>query len=871
MAPPAESARAARVLDLFGGALDLPPEERAVFLRRECGEDSTLRAEIDSLLGYEDPATAFLERPAFILGPDLLSDAAGELRAGDVLGDCRIESLLGEGGMGEVYLAEDTALGRQVAVKLLKAHLSDEASGRRFRHERRVLGGLTHPGIARLYGAAVTSRGRSYLVMEYVEGERLDHYCDPRRLGLPARLSLFRQVCAAVSYAHQNLVIHRDLKPANIRVTPAGEPKLLDFGIAKLLEPDSTIGHGQTLTLGDAMTPEYASPEQIMGEPITTASDVYSLGVILYELLCGQRPYQLKGRRHEEIARTVCENPFRRPSAAAPEKLRRPLAGDLDNIVAKAMRREPARRYASVAQFSEDIRRHCDGLPVQARPDTLPYRAGKFVRRNKAGVAAAVLVVLALVAGLITTTLEARRANRRFEDVRRLAGSILFELEPQIANLPGSTQARSTLVRRALEYLDGLSREAGGNRGLRRELAAAYQKVGDVQGNPTSSNLGDIKGALVSYRKAQDLLQSLVRSDPRDEQAQDALAGNYEGLANVFWWSNQTAGAQTNFQRALDLRRALLAAQPRSAAHRRGYASVEMCLADVASWSNQPAEAQAHLRRALPVLQSLADADPRDAPAQVALASGFSRLAISQKEAGDYAAAEETFARAARLVDPLVQQDPNNHTARVEQWFVAFSEYEELSDRRAFDRAVPMAARAVELGEVLARQDPRDTKIQHDLAVSCICYGESLLETGRWQDAIAQLQRALDVDGALAARSPENGEYNHSCGTIHLSLGRARLHLDQLDAADTDEQTAQSLLEAAATGDPANPVPRRELVNVLMARGEICQRRQQGEQARAWFLRAQGELTALTDKKKYTTPADAWDRAEMQAGLAGAP
>ena len=535
-----------------------------------------------------------------------------------MLGDCRVEALLGEGGMGEVYLAEDTALGRQVAVKLLKRHLGDEVSGRRFRHERRILAGLTHPGIARLYGAAVSPQGRSYLVMEYVEGARLDRYCDGHGLSVSERLALFRQVCAAVNYAHQNLVIHRDLKPANVRVTPAGEPKLLDFGIAKLLETDPVTDGGlPTLTLGDAMTPEYASPEQLRGEPITTASDVYSLGVILYELLTGQRPYQLKSRRPDEIARAICETEPLRPSAVArrstpdaitgpathhdpPERLRRQLAGDLDNIVAMAMRKEPARRYASVAQLSEDLRRHCDGLPVQARRDTVGYRTGKFVRRNKVGVAAAALVVLALVTGLVATTLEARRADRRFEDVHRLAKSILFELEPQIANLPGSTEVRATLVRRALEYLDGLSREAGNNRDLRRELAAAYAKIGDVQGNPTISNLGDLKAALASYRKGQDLLQSLVKTNPRDAASRDALADSQERLGDIFWWSDQTAKAAAKYHEALTLRQALLAEQPQSLEYRRGYASVLMSLGDVAAWDYHTSEAVGYFRQALP-------------------------------------------------------------------------------------------------------------------------------------------------------------------------------------------------------------------------------------------------------------------------------
>ena len=909
MATLADPARASRVLELVGEALDLPPGERPAFLQIRCGEDATLRREVESLLHYQQTDTRFLEQPAFVISPEALRGTLqGELRPGDVLGDCRLESLLGEGGMGEVYLARDTALGRPVAVKLLKRHLGDEVSGRRFRHERRVLAGLTHPGIARLYGAAVSPQGRGYLVMEYVEGERLDRYCDAHGLGVAERLALFRQVCAAVGYAHQNLVVHRDLKPANVRVTSAGEPKLLDFGIAKLLETDPVTDGGlPTLTLGDAMTPEYASPEQLRGEPITTASDVYSLGVILYELLTGQRPYQLKSRRPDEIARAICETEPPRPSTVLrrqqaagnrqqeqtalvanrcspvrlgtwqlPSPLRLLPAvlcllpsdlGDLDNIVAMAMRKEPTRRYASVAQFSEDLRRHCDGLPVQARRDTVGYRTGKFVRRNKAGVAAAVLVVLALVAGLVATTLEARRADRRFEDVHRLAKSILFELEPQIANLPGSTEARGTLVRRAREYLDGLSREAGNNRDLRRELAAAYAKVGDVQGNPNVSNLGDLKGALGSYRQAQELLQSLVKADPRDAASRHALADNDERLGDILWWTNQTAGALANYRLALALRRALLAEQPRSAEYRKGYTSVLLSLGDVAEWNSQTAEALADYRLALPVLQTLARDAPGDPEAQVNVARCLSRVGVVQKDAADYAAAAATFAQAQRIVEPLVRQGPNDHSACLEQWFITYSECEALVNQKALGPALELAPRMVGMIDALVRQDPKNTQLQHNLADSHAYYGEGLMQAGRWQEAVGELQQSLDVDSRLAAQSPENGEYNHSCGTAHLDLGRAKLHLDQLAAAEADELAGQSLLEAAAARDPANPVPRRELVKVFATRGEICGQRGQPAEARQWFERALDQLQTL-QASKYTTPDDAGDLAELHQKLA---
>src|SRR6266568_1726774 len=276
--------------------------------------------------------------------------------------------------MGEVYLAHDPELDRKVAIKLIKSHLKTKELLRRFRNERQILANLQHPNIARLFEAGANADGLPFFVMEYVEGKPIDQYANEQQLSLTDRLKLFRTVCSAITCAHQNLVIHRDIKPNNILVTANGEPKLLDFGIAKLLH--ETDSQEATLTMFHAMTPEYASPEQVKGEAITTASDVYSLGVLLYELLTGRRPYKLKRLTTDEITKAICEQEPAKPSASI--RNQKSLRGDLDNIVLKALRKEPQRRYASVEQFSEDIRRHLEGLPVIARKDTVAYRTSKF-------------------------------------------------------------------------------------------------------------------------------------------------------------------------------------------------------------------------------------------------------------------------------------------------------------------------------------------------------------------------------------------------------------------------------------------------------------------------------------------------------------
>lgn len=410
--------------ELFKRALDRPAEQRVTFLEEACGEDLELRCKVESLLKFNHDGDQFLEQPAIDIA--LRSFLHGALKPDQRIGSYKVVSQIGSGGMGEVYLAHDEKLNRRVALKLVRFGCGGKETARHFLREAQILASLNHRNIAQLYGAEITPNGLSFLIMEYVEGVRIDKYCDDNHLSIRDRLGMFRRVCGAVHYAHQRLIIHRDIKPANILITKEGEPKLLDFGIAKLIDPERSMASEQTVTFAAAMTPDYASPEQVRGETMTTASDVYSLSVILYELLTGQRPYRAKRRNTAEIARAITEQEPVRPSTAVRDSRletrdsagsqfktcdSRALRGDLDNIVLKAMRKEPQRRYTSVEQFSEDIRRYLEGLPVTAHTDTLAYRTRKFVARHKAGAAAAVLIVLTLVAGVAATLWQARVAR----------------------------------------------------------------------------------------------------------------------------------------------------------------------------------------------------------------------------------------------------------------------------------------------------------------------------------------------------------------------------------------------------------------------------------------------------------------------------
>jgi non-specific serine/threonine protein kinase/serine/threonine-protein kinase len=551
-----------RVKQLLDEALAVESSERAAFLDRTCAGELELRREVESLLAsHEQAGTGFLKNPAVDLRA--VVPLPTPLYQGRRVGVYQILEEIGHGGMGEVYRAvrADGQYEKEVAVKLVRGGYDTGSMLERFRNERQILASLDHPNIARLIDGGTTEDGIPYLVMELIEGKPIDQYCDEHQLTITERLQMFRQVCAAVQFAHQRLVIHRDIKPSNVLVTSEGVPKLLDFGIAKILAP---IHDAQT-TLTQAMTPEYASPEQIRGEPITTATDVYSLGVVLYQLLTGRSPYQGDTSSPHKLAMAVCDTDPARPSAVvlsqgpqrdndaaavakpefvsrvgenAPAKLRRRLAGDLDNIVLMALRKEPARRYASVEQFAEDIRRHLEGLPVTATKGSWSYRAGKFVGRHRTAMAASVLVAVSIVAGVAATIRQARiataeriRAEKRFDDVRKLANSLIFEIHDSIQSLPGATPSRKLLLDRAVEYLDKLSQDAGGDVDLQRELAFGYQRLSAVQGDTSQSNLGQISNAAVSIGKSIALFEAVARANPRNVMDQLNLAMAYRRRA----------------------------------------------------------------------------------------------------------------------------------------------------------------------------------------------------------------------------------------------------------------------------------------------------------------------------------------------------
>ncbi len=547
-----------RVEELFAALAECRPEERRAQLAVLRGVDTDLCAEVESLLAVAPKAKGFLSI-APVPPPEAFEP---ETLLGQRLGPYQIVGELGDGGMSTVLLGEraDGQYRQQVAIKLLRYHQGASSLRSRFDIERHILATLEHPNIARLLDGGTCADGRPYLVMEYVRGVAIDAYCQTRRLPLAAILELFCTVCHAVQYAHQNLVVHRDLKPGNILVTEEGVPKLLDFGIAKLLAP-LPMGTEVPPTLAGnvLMTPEFAAPEQVGDAPITTATDVYALGVILFNLLTAQRPYEVGGDL-ATIIRTIRETEAPAPSSVVQGLLRTQLRGDLDNIVLRALRKEPEHRYPSVRQLAEDVQRYLTGQPVSATKPTLRYRCGKLIKRNRLGVALSCLSLLTLLAGTVTTTWQWRtaqgereRAERRFTELRALANTIVFELPGAIERLPGSTEVRKRLLDQGVAYLDSLAQERRHDNKLLRELGDAYYKLATVQGDPMRPNVGDSAGALASYHKSLDIREALLARLPTDGQIAAEIGETYTFLSAVHGFAAEMDQARDFAERCIDL------------------------------------------------------------------------------------------------------------------------------------------------------------------------------------------------------------------------------------------------------------------------------------------------------------------------------
>ncbi len=838
-----------RVEELYHTALQQDETQRASFLERSCAGDEALRIEVESLIAYAQQTGRIIDKPAV---EAVAAAMAEDIRAQDGnktdkmigarIAQYRIVEKLGVGGMGDVYRAvrADDQFNKQVAIKLVRPGLDTEFVYARFRKERQILAGFEHENIARLLDGGTTDEGLPYFVMEIVEGKPIDEYCDEGKVGTLARLDLFQSVCSAVQYAHQRLVVHRDIKPSNILVTSDGVPKLLDFGIATILSPESYSPEADpTVTAMRMMTPQFASPEQLRGGAITTATDVYSLGVVLYRLLTGHLPYRLDTNSPYDLAHAICEVEPVKPSTAvgqpgqlagrdaeavratpewvssrrntSPEKLQRTLSGDLDQILLKALRKEPQRRYSSAQDFAGDLRSYALGLPVSARRGTFSYRSGKFIKRNKLSLSVTAVFALVVVAGVVAIAREARiariqqtRAERRFESLRTLTNSLLFEFHDSIEHLPGSTAARELVVRRALEYLDQIAADAHDDPATLRDLAAAYERLGQIQSqafHPHLGGTGSLQQADELFEKALAIRRRLASSNPGDMSLQFDLLGSMLNVAGVY-------EERGDLDRALDLQQQRLQIEEQlSAKHeseqlKSAIGSSLIGIGDLKIWLGDSESAVDYMRRALAMSQASLDASPESSQARRSVLRAHSWLGTALKFDRKYSEAASETRKGLALAEQLAAGDPNDSYV---QRYIG-SDTEELCKCLAyaglFSEVRHYCRRAVAIDEDMMKSDKDNVQAAADFASTNLTTGLALYLMHSPQEALPFLRRADSIYHDVANRDPDSQSNAVDHATTLIYLGRIDAQIHEPELACKDLEQAQGILEQLVTLSP---------------------------------------------------------------------
>lgn len=780
--------RQQRIEELFHEVLEHGPDQ----LWQACGGDETLREEVESLLASYRDWSASLPAPAAEALPRF--------------GAYQCVELIGVGGMGAVYRAEraDGQFEQNVAIKVLRGALRSEWYRERFLEERRILASLTHPNIAQLLDGGMTPDGEPFLVMELAQGAALDIHCDRHKLSVRKRLELFDQILTAIDYAHKQLIVHRDLKPSNVMVGRDGAVKLLDFGTSKLIEEDATA------TSMRALTPRYASPEQLRGEAAGVASDVYSAGVLLFEMLTGVSPFgdseSVVLSLERASGRAEAADPEFRATAAAAElrsttlpQLRKELKGDLGAILAKALAHEPAARYGSAKALREDLQRYRSGLPVEAKPATVGYRASRFFQRNRWGVAAAATLLAITTIGLVSTLWQARIAARRFADLRQFAVFVMADLNEGLQRLPGSTQLQRRSVERSLAYLDRLSSEAAADDALRVEIADGYRRLGDVLGNPFRANLGERKQAEELYRKGlavmgnvapslkarrvqaelriplgatkafggqakeglEDIraavaeLRALIGLDSKDMEMRmlaarglDVLGTRITAGGGVFEESN-AAEANRLFREAAGHVEVVLQADPNNAAAMRLMAQLENSQA-LMYGSSQPALALQFHRKGVAWLAKLAQVETSNIEVRRLRAAALSNTGWAEGQQGEYEAALSHLAEAKELLADWVVMDPANIGPLYQLSGVYRARGIIEGYRKSGARAVEEFSDAIAIHRKLSQRDPAN-KVYRFLR------GELLLRSGNWlvplkrvPEAEEKVREGLGLLGELA-------------------------------------------------------------------------------------------------------------------------
>ena len=835
----------ARVKEILWLALEQPADSREDFLQKECGGDLQLIAEVKSLIEASEESDQLLENENYSVSS--VVEKSEEYGTEKSFGNYKIIRELGRGGMGVVFYATraDGEFTQNVALKVIRQSFADERLENRFRRERQILANLNHPNIAALHDGGVSRRGEPFLVMEYIEGEPLLDYAATHELSVEDRLKLFLKICSAVSYAHRNLVVHRDIKPGNVIVTREGEPKLLDFGLAKIL--NENFAADKTETALYAFTPSYASPEQIHGKNITTVSDVYSLGVVLYELLTGYNPFYLENKSFEEILKTIDNTEPVRPSLAGSgrrsavgdqlsesggqrpndrkqainpkSKIQNPklLKGDLDNITLKALRKEPERRYRSAEEFAMDVERHLSHLPISARPNNISYRASRFFKRNRIIVSAVALVILALAVGLAVALWqanEARRerdlAERRFQDVRKLSNSLLFEISPKFERLQGSTEARKVLVERALEYLDNLAAESHDDSQIQSELAFAYEKIGDLQGSPRKPNLGEFSEAVKSYEKAQSIRKALIEAKINESEQKRWLAANNAALSNIRFWQDDYQNSLSDAETALNLYQELVVEQPDSLQLKLEQADLELDTAYTHYFNNEIPQAYPYFQKSLNSLENLEKQQPANTEILRLIGKGRTLLGTTLSWDRKQKEAEAEMNKAIVIMESLVSQKPNDAILKqdlIRTYLDSSGIYEEINNDLCFQ----YAQKALTLAEQVFESDAANTQAKHNVAQAYSKLGISYNYLERNSLAVSSFEKSAKILAELEKNEPNNLTYKKDIARNYRNFGLIKTKQGDFAAAISDHEWSIAAYKMILKADAKNNLAKQQI------------------------------------------------------------
>ncbi|MBL8174000.1 MAG: protein kinase [Bryobacterales bacterium] len=676
---------------------------------------------------------------------------------------------IGAGGMGRVYLAEraDRQFSKCVAIKVLQVEDSSAAALQRFLAEQQTLATLDHPSIVKLLDAGVTSEGQPFYIMDYVEGLTLDEYVKRVQPSLAARLRLFLQLCDAVAYAHRRLIVHRDLKPRNILVTADGVPKLLDFGIAKLLRPRTTGDVTVSTRAFSALTLEYASPEQIHHAPVTTAVDVYALGVVLYELLSGRWPYHIDSRNDVAVAYAICH--------AEPVALG--CNADLDAIVAKAMRKQPEERYDSVQDLADDVERHLHLKPVRARPRSLRYRMEKLVLRHRGAFAAGALAAAVAVAGVAGVVRQSRIAEEqralaaeRFEGLRQLLGTFLFDVHDDIRDLPGSSPARALIVSKASNYLAWLSEQAGGDPRLQLDLADAHLKLAGVLGDPYEINMGRTQEALAAVEKGRRIAQAVLEKDKRNARAKRYVALAAFRRLNILVARNTPEEPMKLAQFAAAEFQKLAAANPGAVEPHLDLGLALEAVADVESEQRDYDAARRHMEDAIGAMRTVLRLDAKHFRARRALIVLRMKLADQYRESNNMNMAQTTYQMAAEDLSALTAESPRPSLQRLSAVLKSRTGHL-MYELKQYARALELYAEEVRILEMLAAMDENEQRAQFDLSVALRNIAETSWFFDKNEDALRYSRRGVEILAKAASRDAANLTAQERYGQMLLETG----------------------------------------------------------------------------------------------------